>query len=276
MGRPAINLVGLHKGKSRVVEKVESSKAGVVLWKCECNCGEYFTKTATQISKASSISCGCDSVRSSDSIRVGERFERLTILEIKTEDKYPHVFARCDCGVEKYFDSINVLRGKTKSCGCLRSDTSTTHGHSKTKDYKIYHGMISRCYNQNNVSYENYGGRGVIVCDRWLGSDGFKNFMNDMGACPDGMSIDRVDVNGVYEPVNCRWATGSVQSFNRRISKRNTSGRQNVFWEGRRDRWIVKVTKDYREHYFGGYASFDDAVKAAERAELLLYGEVHI
>lgn len=82
------------------------------------------------------------------------------------------------------------------------------------REYATWHGMRSRCYNKNNQSYGHYGGRGITVCPRWLRS--FKHFMKDMGPRPVGTSIDRIDVNGNYEPRNCRWATAQVQARNKR------------------------------------------------------------
>jgi hypothetical protein len=75
--------------------------------------------------------------------------------------------------------------------------------------------MKDRCTNQNHKSYNNYGGRGITVCERWMD---FRNFLQDMGERPEGMSIDRIDVNGDYEPGNCRWATAQQQSLNKRNS----------------------------------------------------------
>lgn len=94
-------------------------------------------------------------------------------------------------------------------------------------EHKAWEGMKSRCYNRNIPNYNDYGGRGIKVCDRWLGVYGFRNFLNDMGAKPDGKtmggrsiwSLDRIDVNGDYMPENCRWATIYEQSRNRRNNR---------------------------------------------------------
>lgn len=129
----------------------------------------------------------------------------------------------CDCGNKTIVSTGNLKNGTTKSCGCYQREYQAKrgrknfykHGLSNHPLYPTWSTMKSRCYNKNNISYKNYGARGIKVCDRWLNS--FENFLKDMGEKPsDKHSLDRIDINGDYEPSNCRWATPEEQAINKR------------------------------------------------------------
>lgn len=115
--------------------------------------------------------------------------------------------------------------GKSTCCGCRYYGQLRRHGH-KTRDrgngsptLQSWTGMKSRCFYKKNIGYPHYGGRGITVCERWLGVDGFANFLADMGERPEGTSLDRIDIDRDYEPGNCRWATITEQNRNRSITK---------------------------------------------------------
>lgn len=130
----------------------------------------------------------------------------------------------CECGIRKAFDVKNVRTGRTKSCGCTTkqsiSESLRTHGQKNSRTYIIWGLMKARCKNKNNPRWSDYGGRGIVLCDRW---EMFENFFADMGEAPEGMSIDRIDNNGNYEPGNCRWATRKEQSRNKRTNRMVTA-----------------------------------------------------
>jgi hypothetical protein len=127
----------------------------------------------------------------------------------------------CACGNKRIVASASLVKKTTKSCGCLMreivSKLNRTHGMRKTPIYGAWFSMKHRCLNPNNPFYHHYGGRGISVCPRWL--ENFENFLEDMGDRPEGMSLDRIDVNGNYEPGNCRWATWKEQQNNRRDNR---------------------------------------------------------
>lgn len=154
----------------------------------------------------------------------GDRYGKLVALRRGSKNKYNRFnwYFRCDCGNIIELDANLARTGNTKSCGCYHAEAlslhKTTHGFTKDgtvrTEYRIWGLMKDRCGNPRTPSYKNYGGRGIAVCERWLN---FENFYADMGPRPSLQhSIDRIDVNGNYEPGNCRWALPSVQGSNRR------------------------------------------------------------
>lgn len=155
----------------------------------------------------------------------GMRFGKLVVTHQHAKSKDGAIWhCVCDCGETRNVAGTGLRAGRNKSCGCasprFSKERLTTHGMSKTRTYKIWAHMLQRCSNQKSDRYKDYGGRGIKVCDEWLV---FDNFLSDMGECKDSFSIDRIDNDGDYEPLNCRWADAFTQCNNTRKNRFLTS-----------------------------------------------------
>lgn len=220
----------------------------------------------------------------------GGRYGRLSVIEFSHSKKHKsgsvsaYWLCMCDCGETTKVRGGTLRSGKTTSCGCYQKElignARRTHGAYLTAEYKTHTAMKMRCYNPNNQRYPDYGGRGIKVCDRWLELDGigFSNFLEDMGYRPEGYSIERVDVEGDYEPSNCKWIPLVEQVNNRRLGRNNTSGKTGVSWKEKLGKWTASITVGPRGEskniYLGLYTEFEDAVKAREEAEITHFGRI--
>ena len=167
-------------------------------------------------------------------VRPGFRSGRLTVRElfsVGSKGRERRWLCDCDCGGTARVTTHLLLHQQTQSCGCLTrermSRLNLKHGHTRrsgnsqaSPTYRSWMSMMHRCYRPTTHGYERYGGRGITVCDRWQGDGGFERFLADMGTRPSpDHSLDRIDTNGNYEPSNCRWATRTEQSRNKRTSR---------------------------------------------------------
>ena len=161
----------------------------------------------------------------------GEKFGRLTAIRRVENAKngQTRFLCRCDCGNYRTVVAVQLRSGQTQSCGCMRKDLLTTHNATNTRLYSVWWGIKSRCYSPKCRGYENYGGRGITICDEWLGKDGFQHFRDwayangyDENAPRGECTIDRIDNDKGYSPDNCRWVDMKFQGNHRRNNREIT------------------------------------------------------
>ena len=222
-----IDLTGQKFGKltvvSRNVDKISPCGQKYTTWDCVCDCGNKTIVSSNNLRRGHTNSCGCLNLnRERFNNLVGMRFENLEVLH-RAEDyvkpngrKILMWQCRCDCGNIVTVSGESLKYGNTKSCGCKRRNNFRTHGKSNTRLYEIWTDMKQRCLNPNQKTYKYYGGRGITICEEWL--DDFMNFYDWAmeNGYQDKLTIDRIDVNGKYEPNNCRWVTMETQLRNTR------------------------------------------------------------
>ena len=219
-----IDLTGQRFGKWTVIKRVENSKHGSPKFLCKCDCGTLKEVLSFTLRNGNSTNCGCY-INKRANEEIGKKYNHWTILKKVESNKYgqPKWLCMCDCGNLKKLYLPRIKNGYSKSCGCYRTEflakKNSKHGMSNSRIYKIWNGMKRRCYTKTNTMYKHYGNRGIKLCDEWLDKEnGFINFYNwaIKNGYQDNLSIDRIDVNGNYEPYNCRWVTQKVQSNNTR------------------------------------------------------------
>lgn len=216
----------------------------------------------------------------------GQRFGKLTaVFPVPDNAHRARWHCVCDCGNEKDVLQQNLTNGHVRSCGCLHADVNRkkiaaynssagreSHHETKTRLYRIWIGIKSRCLGKTASSFKSYGARGISVCDEWKNSfSAFREWALQNGYS-DSLTIDRIDVNGDYCPDNCRWVTVSVQQFNKRLSSRNKSGITGVSFNKASNKWVANIRIDGKQKYLGMFDCIDDAVKVRKNAEIKYFG----
>lgn len=248
------NLVGEKFGKLTVLEYYGKNEKGYHLWKCKCDCGNYAIVNNKSIKNGHTKSCGCIH-RAKD--LTGKKFGNLTVVKkVERKNRSNQWLCKCDCGKEVVCYQYNLERGTSTSCGCLRSyyakKTRSCHGESTGKLYKKWSSIKTRCYNKNTPCYKNYGGRGIKMCDEWLDFWNFREWAYKNGYS-EGLTLERIDVNGNYEPSNCKWIPMEEQAIN----KRNNSfieygGKRQTISQWSKELGVGKEVLSYR--YRAGWA----------------------
>lgn len=243
-------------------------------WRCACFCGNYFSETTSKIRSKYRKSCGCIQYKKElKNDLTGNRYGMITVSgfsHITDSGNYMYR-VKCDCGSEKLSSYANLTARPPSSCGCAHNvaDYTSTHGMSGTRTYRSWAKMKERCNNEKCISYPFYGEIGIKVCDEWNNS--FESFLYSMGEAPEGMSIDRIDNDKGYYPDNCRWATKTQQSANRRSVKGAASKYKGVFVVG--DRFRAVASHNGKNYHIGYFINEDDAARAYDIKAYEIWGE---
>lgn len=249
------DLTGMRFGKLIAIEKDENNN-----WKCQCDCGNIGKYSKASLTQGWKQDCGC--VKRGYWL-IGKRYGMLTIRKvIKEPGEETKAECVCDCGNTKILSLTRVINNSVKSCGCIVPETSrkvhTIHGKSKSRIYKIWKKMNDRCNNPNNKDYDKYGGRGIVICDEWSGEHGAENFIKwayengyDENAEKGKCTIDRINVDGNYEPSNCRWINMIEQSYNRRNTIRISVYGEMLTVKEISEKYNIPDKKVRRRYFYG-------------------------
>lgn len=227
---------------------------------------------------------------------IGEKFEMLTFLGF-TERKQrngkgqleKYGLFKCDCGNEKEMVVRDVVQNGTRSCGCVAREiwSRVMHtGHHNSYKYQgdyvfldkriydIWSHMHYRCEKPTSDCYENYGGRGIVVCEEWGDFQKFKKWAHENGYS-DKLQIDRIDNNGNYEPTNCQWITGAENNGvgKKRMMSTNKSGYNGVSWSSTYKKWVVSISVNSNRINLGLFKTLDDAVQSRIKSEIEHFGK---
>lgn len=272
-----INLIGQKFGRLTVIDQAEHyiSPKGVkvIRWNCICDCGNKTIVSTNQLRRGGTISCGCYHKEQESKNLIlqpkdisGQRFGTLTAIEMVGSDSKNRALWKCvcDCGAIVIKLGSELRSGHIKSCG-NRSKHAIKHGGYKDRLFKVYTSIKQRCCNPNYFQYKDYGGRGIAICQAWLNDYGaFHDWAYSNGyteeILPNGINkwtIERIDVNGNYEPDNCTFITTQEQQFNKRDNviltykgetktatewARELGISPNVIWARVKNGWSVEET----------------------------------
>ena len=264
-----IDLTGMTFGRLLVLREADRHpKDNSRQWLTMCSCKKITIVQQRSLRDGSRKSCGCLWDERNKVDLIGQTFGFLTVVEKSPRNDGDNItwVCKCHCGVIVTVSTSLLKTGHSRSCGCLQrsiiGNLNKTHGMSKTPTYISWKSMLTRCYNENILEYKDYGGRGIKVCDRWRYS--FENFYIDMGIRPGlDYSLDRKDVNGNYEPNNCRWLDKLSQTRNTRFQLNPMNGIRKT--ASGKFRAAIGVNNSYKE--LGTFLTIEEAQEARRNAE---------
>lgn len=213
------DLTGNKYGYLTVIKRLPN-KNKKTMWLCRCDCGKEKEVEAYDLKKYPNISCGCKKDFGLVDL-TGKRFGRIFVVSRSENNGKKTMWnCLCDCGNKKKIYGKSLKDGLVVSCGCFHKEIiktiNKTHGDTGTKLHRAWQNMRARCYRKSSREYENYGGRGITVCEEWMESyENFKEWALSSGY-DENLTLDREDVNGNYCPENCRWITNKEQQNNKR------------------------------------------------------------
>jgi len=274
-----IDRTGMKYGKLTVIERAGTGKQRQVLWVCQCDCGNTALADKSKLG-GKTPSCGCVSRKQSTPKQdlTGKTFGRLTVLELAQERGGTGDFlwkCACQCGQETYKEGGSLRMGNVKSCGCLMSEVAgtyhRTHGMSGERVYQVHSKMKERCDNPNTKSYIDYGARGITYDPRWKH---FSEFWADMGdSYVDGLTLDRVDVNGNYCKENCRWIPKARQCQGTRKRRDKWTSKYKGVALQPSGLWLAQIQKDRVVYRAGPFVSETQAAASYDEMATKLYGD---
>lgn len=228
-----------------IIKRSGNYKDGSIIVECICECGKAKNILLSRVLKGKTKSCGCIYKHRMKELAIGEKYNKLTVRKFHSIKNENLMFNfECDCGNEKVLSLSQVKNGSIKSCGCMykTQEGLSSKDEKHRKMYNMYNNMIKRCYNKNNIYYDNYGGRGITVCDRWRESfiNFYKDVVNHLGFPDENHTIDRIDNDKGYFLENIKWSTMTEQNYNKRSKFHNTP-MKNIYKRGYKFR--VKISR---------------------------------
>lgn len=250
------------------IEPCGKSKHGSYFWKCKCDCGKEIVALSGNLVRGNTKSCGC--LQGND--LTGKRYGKLLVVERLGTNGHGDAlyFCQCDCGNTNIVIQSNLIKNHALSCGkygCKK--TNRTHGMRQSDLYHKYYDIHTRCDRKDNPLY---GGRGISVCKEWSGENGFLHFMewSMENGYKEGLSLDRIDVNGNYCPENCRWVTWEIQAQNQRVARNNKTGISGVYIKN--GKYAAQISVHGKRLYLGTFETIAEATKSRREAELKHWG----